>query len=633
MHPEVVQDHPGDCPICGMDLEPKAADVEQDDDKKMLWKLIAGAVLTIPILVLSPMWQFLFCTLVLFGPGLFILKKGIDSFKNRSLNMFSLIFLGVMAAYIYSAFTLYFPGDQYFETAAVITVLVILGQFLELKARSKTNQALRALLSRGAKSARLVRDGVETEIPIEHVKIGDILRVKPGDKVPVDGVVTEGASSIDESMISGEPMPVFKESGSKVVGGTINQEGSFLMVAEKIGKDTLLARIVQLVEEAGRSRAPIQSLADKVSSYFVPAVALTAVITFVVWALFGHALLGLVNAVAVLIIACPCALGLATPISIMVGVGRGAEEGILIKNAESLETLETIKTFVVDKTGTLTEGKPKVTDVKGDVLQLAASLEKQSEHPLASAIVKAAVMPLLSVKNFRSYTGKGVSGNVEGHDILVGKPSFLKEMGVNGSLPGDMLVARDGALIGSITVSDPIKKTSKEAVRELHKLGKKVIILTGDQEKTATAVAKELGIDEVHAGLSPEDKLEFIKKHPSVAMAGDGINDAPALSLAEIGIAMGNGTDVAMESAPITLVKGDLMGLVKAIHLSQKVMRNIRQNLFFAFIYNTIGIPLAAGLLYPFTGWLLSPIIAALAMSLSSVSVIANALRLRNIKL
>lgn len=688
MHPQIVQKHPGDCPICGMALEPKTVSLDKEDDneyKEMLRRFIFSALLAIPLsfLAMGPpviseenarILEFILCSIILFGPGRFILSKGVSSFIKMSLNMFSLIFLGVSAAYLYSTIALFFPrlfpkiilhhgeAPLYFETAAIITVLVILGQVLELKARSKTSLAIKTLLAKGAKSARLIDHGVEKEVPIEHVKVGDILRVKPGEKIPVDGRIVEGSSSIDESMITGEPMPVEKTVGEAIVGGSINQEGSFLMEAAKVGKDTLLSRIVQMVAEAQRSRAPIQSLADKVSSYFVPFVVLAALITFLAWKFFGPepgSLLGLINAVAVLIIACPCALGLATPVSIMVGMGRGAEEGILIKNAEALEKLEKVDTMITDKTGTLTEGKPKLSKVialngqEEKLLSLAASLETNSEHPLARAIVKGAEereLPLYKAENFRSFTGKGVAGRVEGHDMVVGKLHFLQERNIQGLDPllqkadelkkqseSAVFAAIDGAAAGLITVSDPIKATTKNAVDELHRLGKKIIMLSGDNKQSAEFVAAKLGIDEVHADISPVEKLAFINKIKNqgkcVAMAGDGINDAPALSIADIGIAMGTGTDVAMESADITLVKGDLLGIVKSIHLSHKMMQNIRQNLLFAFIYNSLGIPLAAGLLYPFTGLLLNPIIAALAMSLSSVSIIANALRLRNIKL
>lgn len=678
MHLQIVQNHPGDCPLCGMALEPKTRSLEEEDDSEyrtMRNSFILGTILTIPLFLLemgfslgvsNRLTQFILCSLILFIPGRFIVSKGLASFKSMNLNMFSLIFLGVSAAYLYSSIALFFPNlfpkillhhgalPLYFETAAVITVLVILGQVLELKARSKTGKAIKALLGTAAKSARIVDHGVEKEIAIDHVKVGDILRIRPGEKIPVDGKVIEGASSIDESMITGEPMPVEKEVGYDVVGGTINQEGSLLIRASKVGKDTLLARIVQMVAEAERSRAPIQRLADKVSGYFVPFVVLSAIATFFIWKFFGpepSSLLGLINAVAVLIIACPCALGLATPISVMVGIGRGAGSGVLIRNAEALETLEKVNTVIVDKTGTLTVGKPTLTEVipakdfdEKKLLQFAASLERLSEHPLAHALCKGAEekgISFLKTENFKSFTGKGVTGRVDGKEVIVGKLPFLQERDIKGidALPKTresvVFVAIDGIFAGVLTISDPIKDTTKQAVDELHRMGKKIIMLTGDNREVAESIAKKLGIDEVHADVSPESKLSFIKKLKSegltIAMAGDGINDAPALSLADIGIAMGSGTDVAMESASITLVKGDLLGIVKAFRLSEKMMQNIRQNLFFAFIYNGLGIPLAAGLLYPFTGILLNPMIAALAMSLSSVSVIANALRLNRV--
>lgn len=690
MHPQIIQDHPGNCPICGMALEPRGVDHQAQDNseyKDMRMRFWIGAVLSLPILILAMInldrfispnlsrWlQFLLSTPVILWAGWPFFERGWQSIMNRSLNMFSLISLGVGVAYLYSVIAFFFPQlfprsflhqgvvPLYFETAAIITTLVLLGQVLELKARGQTSQAIKALLGRAAKLARIVENGQEKEISIDQVKIGDILRVRPGDKIPVDGKITEGKSSVDESMITGEPIPVEKEAGSLVIGSTINQTGSFLMRAEKVGSETLLSRIVQMVAEAQRSRAPIQGLADKVSSYFVPAVVLIAILTFIAWTLFGPEpsfTYGLVNAVAVLIIACPCALGLATPMSIMVGMGKGAENGVLIKNAEALEKLEKVKTLVVDKTGTLTEGKPKLTQMitqeweENDLLRLAASVEQSSEHPLAGAIVQGAKERSVSVpqaQEFNSITGGGVIGRVEGHDIVVGKPSFLQERHVNGvaSLQEKaqelqkqaqtvMFVAIDGQAAGLITVSDPIKSSTPQAIEQLHQLGLKLVMLSGDNEQTAQAVAKRLGIDEVHAGVAPQYKQDFVKqaqgKSGFVAMAGDGINDAPALAAADVGIAMGTGTDVAMESAEVTLVKGDLMGIVRAIHLSHAMMKNIRQNLFLAFIYNVLGIPIAAGVLYPFTGLLLNPIIAALAMSLSSVSVIGNALRLRKIKL
>ncbi len=694
MHPQIIQDHPGNCPICGMTLEPKNIETKVDDSeyRDMRLRFWIGACLSIPVLILAmgemvpilgriipinlSRWlQLILSTPVILWAGWPFFERGWQSVVNRHLNMFSLISLGVGVAYLYSVIAFFFPHvfpnsflhrgvvPLYLETAAIITVLVLLGQVLELKARSQTSQAIKALLGRAAKSARIIVNGEEKEVPIDQVKVGDILRVRPGEKIPVDGKITEGKSAIDESMITGEPIPVEKEVESSIIGGTINQTGSFLMQAEKVGSETLLSRIVQMVADAQRSRAPIQSLADTISSYFVPTVVLIAMLTFIIWAWIGPEpsfIYGLVNAVAVLIIACPCALGLATPMSIMVGMGRGAEAGVLIRNAEALEKLEKVKIIVVDKTGTLTEGKPKLTQVianeegkENDVLRLAAAVEQNSEHPLATSIVQGAKersIRVPKVENFQSITGGGVIGTVENHEVLVGKPNFLQERKITGVASFEqraqelqkqaqtvMFVAIDGQVAGLITVSDPIKSSTSNAIRELHQLGQRIVMLTGDNEQTAQSVAKKLDIDEVHAGVAPKYKQEFVKqakeKGEFIAMAGDGINDAPALATADVGIAMGTGTDVAMESAGVTLVKGDLMGIVRAIHLSRAMMKNIRQNLFLAFIYNVLGIPIAAGILYPFTGVLLNPIIAALAMSLSSVSVIGNALRLRNIKL
>lgn len=694
MHPQIIQDHPGNCPICGMTLEPKNVEAKTDDAeyRDMRFRFGLGAILSILVLILAmgdmvPLlrriipihfsrWlQFILSTPVILWAGWPFFERGWQSIVSRSLNMFTLISMGVGVAYLYSVIAFFFPHTfpisflhqgqvpLYFETAAIITVLVLLGQVLELKARGQTSQAIKALLGRAAKSARIIVNGEEKEVSIDQVKVGDILRIRPGDKIPVDGKITEGNSTIDESMITGEPIPVEKEAGSIVIGATINQTGSFLMQAEKVGSETLLSRIVHMVAEAQRSRAPIQSLADKVSGYFVPIVVLVAILTFIVWAWIGPQpsfVYGLVNAVAVLIIACPCALGLATPMSIMVGMGRGAEAGILIKNAEALEKLEKVKTIVVDKTGTLTEGKPKLTRVisnehgkENEILRLAAALEQNSEHPLAASIVQGAKersISLPKVENFQSITGEGVIGKIENHEVLVGKSNFLQERKINGVAPLQqqalelqkqaqtvMFVAIDGHAVGLITVSDPIKSSTPDAIQQLHRLGQKIVMLSGDNEQTAQSVAKKLEIDEVHAGVAPDYKQEFVQKAKGkdgfVAMAGDGINDAPALAAADVGIAMGTGTDVAMESADVTLIKGDLVGIVRAINLSRAMMKNIRQNLFFAFIYNALGIPIAAGILYPFTGLLLNPIIAALAMSLSSVSVIGNALRLRNTKL
>lgn len=696
MHPQIQQDHPGNCPICGMTLEPKTVTVEAEANSSeyhdMSLRFWIGVIFSIPVLILamgnmipvlnrfispniSRMLQLLLSTPVILWAGWPFFQRGWQSLINRHLNMFSLISLGVGVAYVYSCVAYLFPNifpeafrhqgevPLYFETAAIITVLVLLGQVLELKARSQTSQAIKALLGRAANSARVIHGDQEVEVPIDQVKIGDILRVRPGDKIPVDGRVTEGQSSIDESMITGEPLPVEKIANDLVTGGTINQTGSFLMKAEKVGNETLLSRIIQMVSEAQRSRAPIQGLADKVSSYFVPTVVLVSILTFVIWAFVGPQpafVYALINAVAVLIIACPCALGLATPMSIMVGMGRGAEAGVLIKNAEALEKLERVNTLVIDKTGTLTEGKPQLTKIvtndalkEEDILQLAAAVEQNSEHPLAVSIVKGAkqrFLQLPKVDQFNSITGGGVVGTVEGKEVMVGKANFLQEKKIKGiaSLQEKaheyqeqaqtiIFVAINGEAAGFITVSDPIKTSTPAAIDELHQMGLKIIMLSGDNEQTAKAVATKLKIDEYHGNVTPQYKQDFVKglkgKTHLIAMAGDGINDAPALAEADVGIAMGSGTDVAMESSGVTLVKGDLMGIVKAIRLSRTVMKNIRQNLFFAFIYNIAGIPIAAGILYPFTGLLLNPIIAAFAMSFSSVSVIVNALRLRKIKL
>jgi Cu+-exporting ATPase len=698
MHPEVQQDHPGNCPKCGMVLEPKevTAEIEHEsaEARDMSRRFWLGLVLTIPILLLAmgdmigipihrwiPVsanhWiQFALSTPVVIWGGWPFIERGWRSLVFRSLNMFTLIALGVGAAYLFSVAGLFFPNGfppsfrdaegavpLYFEAAAIITVLVLLGQMLEAKARSRTGRAIKALLNQAAKTARVVRGGAETEIPVTEVRKGDVLRVRPGEKIPVDGVLLEGGSSVDESMITGEAMPAAKAPGDPVTGATLNQTGSFLMRADRVGKETMLSQIVQMVADAQRTRAPIQRLADVVSGYFVPAVVLVAAVTFAVWAWIGpeprlaHAL---VNAVAVLIIACPCALGLATPMSIMVGVGRGAREGVLVKNAEALEILEKVDTIVVDKTGTLTEGRPKLTKVlpasgvgEPELLRLAASLEQQSEHPLAAAIIQAARergLPLETVEQFNSITGGGVEGRITGRAVLVGKPGFLRDRTTGGletleqqaeSLQREgqtvMFVAVDGRAAGLLAVADPIKATTPSAIEQLHKMGLKIVMLTGDNEQTARAVAARLGIDEVHAQMEPAQKHGEIRRLREssrvVAMAGDGINDAPALAAASVGIAMGTGTDVAIESAGITLLKGDLQGVVKAIKLSQAVMGNIRQNLFFAFIYNALGVPIAAGALYPAFGLLLSPVIASAAMSFSSVSVVSNALRLRTAKL
>jgi Cu+-exporting ATPase len=699
MHPEVQQDHPGDCPKCGMPLEPKTVTAGTDDGENaelrdMTKRFWIGAALAVPVFFLAmahlipvigrqpwvngdvSRWiQFALTTPVVCWAGWPFFKRGWHSVVTLHLNMFTLIAIGVGAAFVFSAVAMLAPhifphtmqhGGKvgiYFEAAAMVTVLVLLGQVLELRARSRTGSAIKALLNLAPPTARQVAPGGDQEVPLEQVKVGDWLRVVPGDRVPVDGAVVEGHSNVEESMITGEPLPVEKTVGDKVTGGTVNGPGSFVMRAERVGSDTLLGQIVNMVAEAQRSRAPIQGLADKVAGIFVPVVLAVSVLTFILWMWLGpepklaHAI---VNAVAVLIIACPCALGLATPMSIMVGVGRGAQEGVLVKNAEALERLEKVTTLVVDKTGTLTEGKPKLVDIlptggfdAKEFLRLAASLEHNSEHPLAAAIVQGAKeqsLTLEAVKDFRSVTAGGVVGSVAGRAVMVGKPDFLRNEKITGLEPLEasaaklqeegktaMFVAIDGKPTGILAVADPIKSTTAEAIKELHALGLKLVMLTGDNRRTAAAVAKQLGLDAVEAEIEPAGKVAHVKKLRAegkhVAMAGDGINDAPALSEAEVGIAMGTGTDVAMQSAGITLVRGDLRGIAKAIRLSRATMSNIRQNLVFAFLYNALGIPVAAGVLYPFFGWLLSPIIAGAAMSLSSVSVISNALRLRKVRL
>ena len=694
MHPEIREDHPGACPICGMALEPVNASASTDEDnaelRDMTRRFWLGLALTVPVLLLSMgefipglrdllaslgrtgvVWtQFVLSTPVVLWAGWPFFQRGARSLVTRHLNMFTLIAMGTGAAYVYSVAATVFPSlfpasfrmngvvAVYFESAAMITVLVLLGQVLELKARAATGSAIKALLGLAPKTARRISDdGSETDVPLENVQPGDRLRVRPGEKVPVDGVVLEGGSAVDESMITGEPVPVAKEAKSAVTGGTINGTGSFVMKAEKVGGDTLLARIVQMVGISQRSRAPIQRVADTVSGYFVPAVLACAVITFIAWAVWGtepRYAYALVNAVAVLIIACPCALGLATPMSIMVGVGRGAQLGILIRDAEALELLEKIDTLAIDKTGTLTEGKPTLTQVmvatgfdESETLRFAASVEASSEHPLAAAILAGAKkrnLALGSVKEFASITGQGVRGKVEGHVVTVGQagesrspmPETLATKATELRQEGQTVffVAVDGAIAGLLAVTDPIKPTTPAAIADLHRLGLKIVLLTGDHAETAKRIAQQLSIDQVEAEVTPEKKHDAIVQLKSegarVAMAGDGINDAPALAAADVGIAMGTGTDVAMESAGITLVKGDLVGLVRAIALSRATMGNIRLNLIFAFVYNGIGIPVAAGILYPAIGLLLNPMLASAAMALSSVSVIANSLRLRN---
>jgi len=698
MHPQIVRDAPGECPICGMALEPRTVAIEEEASAELIdmtRRFWVATILAIPVFLSAMAAEFwpdavaqlvhprsrqwfelaLATPVVLWGGWPFFVR-GWRSVVTWNLNMFTLIGLGVAIAWAYSMVAALVPEifppsvrmadgqvPVYFEAAAVITALVLLGQVLELRARSRTSAAIKMLLGLAPKTARMVREGgAEEDIPLEQVKPGDKLRVRPGEKVPVDGVVLEGSSAVDESMVTGEPMPVTKQSNDKLIGATVNGTGSLLMRAEKVGTDTLLAQIVRMVAEAQRSRAPIQKLVDVVSGYFVPAVVIVAVITLIVWGLWGpeprlaHAV---INAVAVLIIACPCALGLATPMSIMVGTGRGATMGVLIKNAEALEIMCKIDTLVVDKTGTLTEGRPKLVAAEPaagfdteTVLRLAASLEQASEHPLAAAIVRGAKdrqLALASPQGFDSKTGRGVVGTIDGKALALGNRKLMEESGVDADAlhgPADklraegqtvMYLAIDGKPGGLIGVADPIKESTPEALKVLHQEGVKVVMLTGDNRTTAQAVAAKLGIDQVQAEVLPEQKAQIVKQLQSegrkVAMAGDGINDAPALAQAQVGIAMGTGTDVAMESAGVTLVKGDLRGIARARRLSRATMRNIRENLFFAFVYNSLGVPLAAGVLYPFFGLLLSPIIAAAAMSFSSVSVVTNALRLRRVRL
>jgi Cu+-exporting ATPase len=699
MHPEVRQDHPGACPKCGMALEPTTPTADSDEADQadlhdMTRRFWLGAALTFPVFVLAmahlipalgrqpwvegdvSRWlQLALATPVVGWAGWPFFVRGWRSLVTRHLNMFTLIAIGVGAAFAFSAVAMLAPAlfphalqhggkvGLYFEAAAMVTVLVLLGQVLELRARRRTGSAIKALLNLAPPVARQVAPGGDHVVPLDQVKIGDWLRVVPGDKVPVDGVVVEGHSSVEESMITGEPLAVEKNVGDRVTGGTVNGTGTFVVRADRVGRDTLLGQIVAMVAEAQRSRAPIQGLADRVAAVFVPVVLAISVLTFVVWWWVGpepRLAHGLVNAVAVLIIACPCALGLATPMAIMVGVGRGAKAGVLVKNAEALERLEKITTLVVDKTGTLTAGKPRLGDVlpadgfdTNELLRLAASLEQASEHPLAAAIVQGAQerkLALAAVTDFRSVTGGGVAGRAADRVVLVGNPDFLRHEKVAGlerleasalKLQEEgktaMFVAIDGRPAGILTVADPIKPTTAEAIRDLHSLGIKLVMVTGDNRRTAVAVAKQLGIDDVAAEIAPAGKVDHVKKLRAagqhVAMAGDGINDAPALSAAEVGIAMGTGTDVAMQSAGITLLTGDLRGIAKAIRLSRATMSNIRENLAFAFLYNALGIPVAAGVLYPFFGLLLSPVIAGAAMSLSSVSVIGNALRLGKTKL
>jgi len=698
MHPEIVQDHPGDCPKCGMALEPKGAPSADDgpneelvDFTRRFW---VSTALALPLLILTmgemvglpferwidaklSTWiQLVLATPVVLWAAIPFFKRGWSSIVNRSPNMWTLIMLGVAAAYGFSVVATLFPASfpasfqsdhgvvpVYFEAAAVIIALVFLGQVLELRAREQTGSAIKALLDLAPKSARRINpDGSEHDVPLENILEGDKLRVRPGESIPVDGIVLEGRSSVDESMISGEPVPVEKNEGDNLTGGTLNATGSLVMKAELVGADTMLSKIVEMVASAQRSRAPIQGMADRVAAWFVPSVVIIAVISFIVWAAFGPSpamIHAIVAAVSVLIIACPCALGLATPMSIMTATGRGANAGVLIRDAEALERFAAVDILVVDKTGTLTEGRPKVTDVisldgqgENDLLAIAAGLEKGSEHPLAEAIVLGAEergLDIPTASDFNAVTGKGVEGRVNGKNVTLGNRAMMERQKLDLSeietraaeLQNEgktvMYVTREGALAGIVAVADPVKETTQEAIDALHQLGIKIIMATGDNERTAKAVAARLRIDDIHADALPENKKTLIeelqRKGHHVAMAGDGVNDAPALAVADVGIAMGTGADVAMESAGITLVKGDLTGIVRARKLAVGTLRNIKQNLFFAFAYNGLGIPIAAGILYPFTGTLLSPMIAAAAMSLSSVSVISNALRLRTIKL
>jgi len=705
MHPEIVRSEPGDCPICGMALEPRSAAAGEEEEnpelREMSRRFWISLAITVPLFILAMAemvlgldvhfgkadgafsgggvlnWiELALATPVVLWGGWIFHKRAWNSLKNKSPNMFTLIGLGTAVAYIYSVVATIAPGifpsmatgesgtpHVYFEVAAVIIVLVLLGQVLELKARARTSGAIRALLDLSPRTAqKIFGNGHEEQVPLDQVQIGDKLRVRPGEKIPVDGVLLEGSSFVDESMLTGEPASVSKEPGAKVVAASVNGNGSFVMRSERVGSETMLAQIVRMVGEAQRTRAPIQRLADHVSKYFVPAVVAAAVITFLVWSIFGpepRLVYALVNAVAVLIIACPCALGLATPMAIMAGTGRGALAGVLIKNAEALETFEKADTLVIDKTGTLTEGKPRVVAIhpapgqnEEELLRFAAALEKSSEHPLAAAIVKAAVehgLVLPDPTEFMSHAGRGVSGSVLGREVLVGNSQFMQERGIaitSGNSAAENLhgqgrtviwIALNGQFAGVLGVADPVKSTAAAALRDLRNAGVRVVMLTGDNRATAQAVARELGIDEFHAEMLPQQKNEIVRQFQAqghvVAMAGDGINDAPALAQANVGIAMGTGTDVAIESGGITLLKGDLRGIVRARHLSRATMRNIRQNLFFAFIYNALGVPLAAGVLYPALGLLLNPMIAAAAMSFSSVSVISNSLRLRQVKL
>jgi Cu+-exporting ATPase len=696
MHPEIVRDAPGACPICGMALEPTMPSLDEGPNPEltdMSRRFWIAAALGLPVFLLAmgdmvfgmglggrldARWTnwlgLVLATPVVWWAGWPFFERGWASVVNRSPNMFTLIALGVGAAYLYSVAATVVPDlfpagfqmhgvvETYFDTAVVITVLVLLGQVLELRARGRTSHAIKALLGLAPKSARVIRNGVEQDIPLPHVAVNDLIRIRPGEKVPVDGVVTEGHSSVDESMVTGEPVPAEKGAADRVTGGTVNGTGTLVIRAERVGNDTLLAQIVRMVSEAQRSRAPIQKLADRIAGYFVPAVVVIAILAFAAWSLWGpepRLALALVAAVAVLIIACPCALGLATPMAIMVGTGRGAEAGVLIRNAEALERLERVDTVIVDKTGTLTIGKPALAGIEpqpgfteNEILRLVAGLEQASEHPLAAAIVagaRARAVPILSPSGFESRTGKGVVGNVAGRRVAVGNLALMAESGVDAAAAAQradalrhdgwtvMFVAIDGRLAGLVGAVDPVKDSAAQAIEMLHQAGLRVVMVTGDSRVTAEAVARHVAIDEIHAEVLPAKKRDIVRqlldKGHIVAMAGDGINDAPALAAASVGIAMGTGTDVAMESAGITLVKGDLRGIVRAQRLSRATMRNVRQNLFLAFVYNAVGVPVAAGVLYPIAGVLVSPIWASAAMTLSSVSVIGNALRLRKLEL
>jgi Cu+-exporting ATPase len=696
MHPEIVRDEPGACPICGMALEPRTVTLDEAPNAElvdMTRRTWIAAALALPVFLLAmgdmllgmglggrvdiriTNWiGLLFATPVVVWAGRPLFERGWASIVNRHANMFTLIALGIGAAYLFSVAATLAPGafpagfrmqgvvETYFDTAVVITVLVLLGQVMELRARGQTSMAIRQLLGMAPKTARVIRDGEEADIPLPHVRVGDLLRVRPGEKIPVDGVVTDGRSSVDESMVTGESIPVEKKTGSTVTGATVNGTGGLVMRAERVGSDTLLAQIVRMVSEAQRSRAPIQRLADVVSGYFVPAVVVIAVLAFIGWSLWGpepRFVFGLLSAVAVLIIACPCALGLATPMAIMVGTGRGAGAGVLIKNAEALERLENVDMLVVDKTGTLTEGKPRLAKVTAlapfsehEVLRFAAALEQSSEHPLAATVVAGARergVRMPAARDFASLTGRGVAGTVDGRRVLLGNPALMQEQGIEIAALGReadqqrrdgqtvMFLAVDGQPAGTIGAADPVKSSTAEAVRMLHEDGLRIVMLTGDNRATAQAVALQLKIDEVIADVRPDQKREMIQRLQRegrvVAMAGDGINDAPALAEASVGIAMGTGTDVAIESAGITLVKGDLRAIARARRLSRATMKNIRQNLFLAFVYNAVGVPVAAGVLYPVIGVLISPIWASVAMTFSSISVILNALRLRRAEL